>query len=210
MKMPETPFRLLFVGSRAIAGGERYLEILEAALRGGADAFLLREKTMEGGPLLALAREARERTARAGALFLVSDRIDVAIASGADGVQLPENSFIPEEARRLLGAGKRIGRSVHDLGGAREAERRGADFVVVGPLYPTPGKGRALGAPAAGGIRASIGIPAVAVGGIDEGRVPEVRSAGFGAIAVIRAIAEAGDPETAARSLRARLEAERP
>ncbi|MBM3319875.1 MAG: thiamine phosphate synthase [Candidatus Eisenbacteria bacterium] len=201
------PFRLLFVGSSASCGADRLLDILEAALRGGVDAFLLREKSMPGGPLLSLAREARKRTARAGALFFVSDRIDVALASGADGVQLPENSFTPEETRRLLGPEGRIGRSVHDPAGAREAERRGADFVLAGPVFATPGKERLLGVRGAAELRAALGIPAIPIGGIDEARVPEIRRAGFRAIAVVRAIASAADPEAAARRLRALLEA---
>ncbi len=202
MRDKDAPFRLLYVGSTAVSGKEGFLPLLEAVLRGGADAFLLREKRMGGGELLSLAREARERTSVAGAVFLVSDRIDVALASGADGVQLPENSFTPEDARALLGPGRLVGRSVHDREGAVCAERAGADFLVVGPVFETPGKGPALGLSKAAEIRSAVGVPCLAVGGIDAERLPSVLSAGFAGAAAIRALAAAPDPEAAARSFR--------
>jgi len=199
------PFRFLFIGSREASGEERYAAALEGALRGGADAFLLREKKMNGGPLLALARASAPPVRDAGALFLVSDRIDVAIAAEADGVQLPESGFTPEEARALLGTERWIGRSVHDEEGAREAERAGADYLLVGPVFPTPGKERfALGPERAAAIRRAAGIPAAAVGGIDPSNAGRVRAAGFEAFAVIRAVAAANNPERgAAETLRA-------
>ncbi|RPJ40472.1 MAG: thiamine phosphate synthase [Candidatus Latescibacterota bacterium] len=200
-------FRLLFVGSRALVSEERYLAVAGAALRGGADAFLLREKDLAGRALLSLARGARRVATGTNALLIVSDRLDVALASGADGAQLPERSFTPKEARALLGEERLIGRSVHDLSGALRAEKDGADFVLIGPVYPTPGKERALGPAGAAAIRASLSIPAVAIGGIDAERAREVLAAGFDRIAVVRAIASARDPEAAARTLRARLEA---
>jgi thiamine-phosphate pyrophosphorylase len=206
----EAPFRLLFVGSLAVSGEERFEAVLEAAIRGGADAFLLREQDLGGGALLRLARVAREITARSNALLLVSERLDVALASGADGVQLPENSFTPQEARAVLGRERLIGRSVHDRNGALRAEKDGADFVILGPVFPTPGKERTLGPSEAGAIRRSLSIPAVAIGGIDRERLPDLLEAGFESIAVIRALAAAPDPEAAARDLRRLLDAGTP
>ncbi|MBN1824854.1 MAG: thiamine phosphate synthase [Candidatus Eisenbacteria bacterium] len=204
----EHPFRFLFIGSRETSGEGRFAAALEGALRGGADAFLLREKRMAGGPLLRLALASAPAVRAAGALFLLSDRIDVAIAAGADGVQLPENGFTPGEARSLVGPDRLIGRSVHDEAGAREAERAGADFLLVGPVFPTPGKERfALGPERAAAIRRAVRIPAAAVGGIDPQCAGRVRAAGFEAIAVIRAVASAADPErAAAETLRAFVE----
>lgn len=200
----ETPFSLLVIGSLKKTGEDRFFDVLDAALRGGADAFLLREKEAGGALLFRLAAAARERTRRAGALLLVSDRIDVALAAGADGVHLPENSFAPDEARRLLPPNRLIGRSVHDEAGAREAERRGADYVVVGPLFATPGKERfALGLEKARTILAAVSIPVLAVGGITESNAPTVAAAGFTGAAVIRAVASAADPERAASRIRA-------
>jgi len=193
---------LLFVGSRKVSGEERYFSVLEEALAGGADAFLLREKDLAGGDLFHMAKRAREMTRAHGALLLISDRIDVALAAGADGVHLPENSFTPEEARGLLGAERVVGRSVHDREGALAAERGGADFLVLGPVFETPGKERfRLGARRAAEIAGEVRVPVTAIGGIDEGNVGEVVAAGFRSVAVIRAIAAAENPREAAARL---------
>jgi len=197
------PFHLLFIGSMDVSGEGRFFDVLGAALRGGADAFLLREKRMDGGPMFRLAVEGRHMTRVAGTLFLVSDRIDVALASGADGVHLPENSFTTEEARRLVRPGMLVGRSVHDEACAKLAEERGTDYILVGPVFETPGKERfALGVERAAAIADSVSIPSVAVGGIDGTNIAEV-AARFPAAAVIRAIAAAPDPARAAAELRA-------
>ncbi len=201
------PFRFLFIGSRAVSGAERFGEVLGAALRGGIDAFLLREKEMDGGPLLRLAREAREATRKAEALLIVSDRIDVALAAGADGVHLPENSFDAAEARRIVGDEMLVGRSVHDREGAMRAEQNGADYLLVGPVFPTPGKEeRALGIDRATAIVAGIRTPAAVVGGIDGENVGRLAGAGFSAAAVIRAVAAADNPEEKTRDLRSRID----
>lgn len=203
-----TPFRFLFIGSRAVSGAERFGEVLGAALRGGIDAFLLREKEMEGGPLFRLALEAREATGQAGALLIVSDRIDVALAAGADGVHLPESSFDAAEARKIVGGGMLVGRSVHDREGAVRAEQNGADYLLVGPVFPTPGKEeRALGIDQASAIITGIRTPAVAVGGINGENVEQLAGSGFSAAAVIRAVADADNPEERARDLRSRISA---
>lgn len=205
------PLPLLFVGSLDVCGGERYYDVLEGALRGGAASFLLREKRMGGAALFAMATEARERTRRAGALFLLSERIDVAIAADGDGVHLPERSFTAKEARSLLAPGAIVGRSVHDLEGALAAERDGADYLLLGPLFPTPGKERfALGLEKAAPLRERISIPVIAVGGVDPSRAEGLAAAGFDGVAAIRAIAAAPDPEAAARSILEAFERGRP
>ncbi|MFH1277176.1 MAG: thiamine phosphate synthase [Candidatus Eisenbacteria bacterium] len=204
------PLPLLFIGSRAVSGEERFLDALDGALRGGAAAFLLREKDLGGAPLLRWAAEARRRTRHAGALLLVSDRIDVAIAADADGVHLPERSFSPEEARGLLPPGRIVGKSVHDREGAIEAERGGADYLLLGPLFRTPGKEhRALGPAKAAAIREGLSIPVIAVGGVDSSNAGEAAAAGFDGVASIRAIASAKDPEEGARGILAAFEGAR-
>lgn len=202
-KNRKPPFRLLFIGSLAVSGEERFLPALNGALRGGVDAFLLREKEMDGGPLLRLARECMEATGRARASLLVSDRPDVAMAAGARGVHLPENSFTPREARSVSGDALLIGRSVHDLRGAQTAEEENADYLLLGPLFPTPGKERfALGLDEASAIREGVSIPVIAVGGIDARNAGRVRAAGFESIAFIRVVAGAVDPAAAAEAVR--------
>lgn len=200
----EPPFHLLFIGSLALTGEDRFLPTLEAAVSNGADAFLLREKGLEGRALLKLAREARAITRAHDAMLLVSDRFDVALAAGADGVQLPEAGFDPRDVRAHCGSDMLIGRSVHGADGARKAERAGADYLMLGPLFPTPGK-EPLGSDAIDKIVQEESIPIAAVGGIDASRIAVLGSIGFRSFAVIRAIAASGDPVAAARELAAAI-----
>ncbi|NNE09224.1 MAG: thiamine phosphate synthase [Gemmatimonadetes bacterium] len=182
------PFRLLFIGSLALSGEDRFLPTLEAAVRGGADAFLLREKALEGRALWKIATAARAITRSHGAKLIVSDRFDVALAAGADGVHLPESGFDPRDIRDRVGGRLLIGRSVHDAGGARTAEEAGADYLMLGPLFATPGK-KPLEPEAAGNIVRERSIPVAAVGGIEPERIPALAALGFRSFAVIRAIA---------------------
>lgn len=202
----ETSFHLLFIGSLALSGEDRFLPTLEAAVRGGADAFLLREKALEGRALLELATAARTITRSHGAKLLVSDRFDVALAAGADGVHLPESGFDPRDVRKHGGGRLLIGRSVHDAEGARKAEEAGADYLMLGPLFATPGK-KPLEPAAAGEIVRARSIPVTAVGGVEPERIHTLAALGFRSFAVIRAIAgstgdaDAAAPEAAARAL---------
>jgi thiamine-phosphate pyrophosphorylase len=150
----------------------------------------IREKDLDGGPLLALARVARA----AGARVAINDRVDVALAAGADAVHLPERGLAPADARALLGSEVAVGVSCHDLAGVRAAIAAGVDLVQLGPIWDTPGKGSALGTDALAAARAAIreagaSTRLVAVGGIDAPeRIAAAARAGADAIAAIRAI----------------------
>ncbi len=123
----------------------------------------------------------------AGAALLVNDRVDVALACGADGVQLRARALSPADARRLLGAGPLIGASVHDAAEAGRAVRDGADFLLVGTLYATPSHpGRAGTGVGLVSALAGRGRPVVGIGGITRERVREVRMAGAAGVAVLR------------------------
>lgn len=151
----------------------------------------IREKDLDGGPLLALVRAALA----AGAAVVVNDRLDVALAAGAVGVHLPEHGLAIEAVRGLLaarppGAGFTIGASRHSLEGAIAAARAGADLVQLGPIWDTPGKGPPLGPATLAAARAALPPSArlVAVGGIDSAaRAREALDAGADAVAAIRA-----------------------
>jgi thiamine-phosphate pyrophosphorylase len=167
----------------------------------------LREKDLSGGALVALARSLHDLTRRYGARLLINDRIDVALAVGADGIHLPADSFTPADARRLLGADAVIGASTHSVEQAHAAVAGGADFIVFGPLFDTPSK-RAFGAPL--GLEALaqvtvVGAPVFAIGGLTADRVASVRQRGAHGVAVVAAILEADDPCAAARLLRGKL-----
>ena len=192
---------LVLVTDRHATSGRTLVDVVAAALDAGLPAVQLREKDLPGRPLLALAEQLRALTARVGALFLVNDRIDVAVAAGADGVHLGGGSLPVGVARRLLAAGALIGVSTH---APVEAAATEADFAFFGPVYSTPAKA-GYGAPQ-GPTRlrqaaAAARVPLLAIGGITAARIPAVRAAGAAGVAVIRAILAAEDPGSATRAL---------
>jgi len=159
-----------------------------AALPAGAALVQVREKDLDGGPLLALVRAAM--AAAAGAPVMVNDRLDVALAAGAAGVHLPEHGLAIAEARALAPPGFLIGCSRHTVQAAVAAASAGADLVQLGPIFDTPGKGPPLGVAALRDARAALPahVRLVAVGGIsDAARAAACRAAGADAVAAIRA-----------------------
>lgn len=198
------PPALYLVTDRRQARGRPLADVVHAALDGGVDAVQLREKDLLGAELLHLATVLRQLTARYGALLLVNDRIDVALAAAADGVHLPRDGFPITAARELLGAGHLIAVSTHTPGEVAAAAADGADFVVFGPVYATASKA-AFGAPRGtedlARASAASPIPVLAIGGITAGRIAAVRAAGASGVAVVSAIMAADDPASAAREL---------
>ena len=182
---------------------------VEAAVAGGADAIQLRRKGDHGLEHLRLAERCRRICADAGALFLVNDRLDVAMAVDADGVHLGQDDLPVDVARRLW-PGHIVGRSTHSPEQARAAVAAGADHLGVGPVFTTPTKpGRApVGLDYVRWAAANVPIPWVAIGGVDECTVASVLAAGARAVAVVRAVAAADDPAAAARRLRGAVVAE--
>jgi thiamine-phosphate pyrophosphorylase len=169
----------------------------------GIAAVHLRARSLGGAAQLELARALREATAACRQLLLVNDRLDVARCAGADGVHLPSAGVAPADARRLLGPGALIGVSCHSAGDVRRARDGGADYATFGPVFDTPSK-RAYGAPVgldALAAAARLGLPLVALGGIDVAAAPRARAAGAAGVAVIRAWLEGDDPAAVARAL---------
>ena len=203
--------RLYFVCDRR-PGGRALADVLVPALRGGVDIFQLRDKTATDSEILAAAAEARELCAAAGALFIVNDRPDLAAAAGADGVHVGQDDMAIADARAIVGEERIVGRSTHEP--AHLAACAGADYVAVGPVHATPTK---QGRPAAGiayvrhaAAHAPAQTPWFAIGGIDTANAADIVAAGARRIVVVRAIAEADDPESAARALRAAVTREVP
>jgi thiamine-phosphate pyrophosphorylase len=184
-------------------------EFLPRVLEAGVDIVQLREKHMEARALLQAAEVVRSRTAEFGALFVVNDRVDVAIAAGADGVHLGQGDLPVAEARRQAGPGMLIGLSTHTPDEVSSAVAEGADYIGVGPVHATPTKpgrpavGTGLVSYAAGAVP---GLPFFAIGGIDAATLPAVLAAGATRVCVLRALAEATDPGPAATQLRAILD----
>ena len=182
-------------------------EAVAQAIEGGANLVQLREKDPDGrslpaAELLALAEKLRAVT-RGRALFLVNDRLDVALACAADGTHLPERGLPVAAARRLAGEGFIIGRSVHSTAEAARAQEEGADYVQVGSIFASRSH---PGQPVGGldlleAVAAAVTIPILAVGGITAANVGEAIRAGAGGAAVISAILGAASPREAARAL---------
>lgn len=182
---------------------------VRAALRGGVDWVQLRDKTGPAREVFETAVELLPHARRGGAGLLVNDRVDVALAAGADGVHLAKKSLPPREARALLGEDRVLGLSVHGLGEAWEAVAEGVDYVTFGHVYPTSSK---PGLPPRGVLELaeiveSVDVPVLAVGGIEAGNVREVLTTGCAGVAVISAIGAAENAASAARRLRRALDA---
>jgi thiamine-phosphate pyrophosphorylase len=197
-------FDLYLVTDRNQTGGRDLLWILEQALDGGVKAIQLREKDLSGRDLFSLAERTHGLCQRYNAALFINDRVDVAMAVDAAGVQLSKLSLPVRTARALLGTQKIIGASTHSLQEAREAEQAGADFVLFGPVYFTPSKA-AYGAPqglmALKTIVANISLPVYAIGGIKPENIDATRKLGVRGVALISAIVSATSPKEAAETI---------
>ena len=197
-------FDLYLVTDRHQTGGRPLDAVVKEVLAGGVRAVQLREKDLPVREALRWAETLRSLTAEFGARLLINDRVDVCRAVGADGVQLRADSLPIPAVRKILGPDCLIGRSVHSASEAIEAERAGADFVVLGPIYDTPSK-RAMGKPLGlSDIRSSavqIAIPIFAIGGIRSDRIQDVIRSGARGVAVISALLQAPNPREAAEVL---------
>lgn len=188
---------------------DRVVEVATAAVRGGADVIQVRHKSLARGQLLALAREVREITRRSGALFIVNDHVDIALLSEADGVHLGPDDLTVVGGRRVAGDRLLIGASASTPEAAGAAIDDGADYLGSGPAFATPIKTekRVIGPDGVAAIAAVAGaVPVFAIGGIDETNLPRLVALGVRRACVIRAVADAPDPESATRRLRTMLD----
>jgi len=182
-------------------------ELVGAVLRGGADIVQLRHKALARGALLELARRLAAMVHAAGRLFIVNDHLDIALLSGADGVHLGEEDLPVADARRLVPAGFLVGASANTPESARAAVAAGADYLGAGPAFATsvkPDKA-VIGPAGVAAVSAAVPVPVFAIGGIEPANVGELVAAGIHRACVIRGLSLAGDPEGAARQLRAAL-----
>jgi thiamine-phosphate diphosphorylase len=198
------PVLCFVIGKADVKDGdiEKLEELVKAAVAGGVSMIQLRDHETPAGELLTLARKLKS-AARGRALFMVNDRVDVAMLVEADGVQLPENGLPTRAARGLIGRYTVLGRSVHDVDTAQQANREGAEFVIAGTIYKSTSKPaiKPVGLGLISEITKDASIPVLAIGGIDAGKVSDVIKAGAAGVAVISAIAAAEDPKAAAQEL---------
>lgn len=198
---------LCLVTDRRVCPPEELPGRIAAAITGGVDIVQLRDKEESGGALLELAAALREVT-RGTAILMVNERADVAAACGADGVQLGEAAMPTASVRPILPEGSIIGRSVHSVEGASEAQASGVDFLLVGTMFATrshPGE-----EPSGPGLLerirgAGVIAPLLAIGGITADNVAQVMRAGADGAAVITAILASPDPERAASQIKSAM-----
>jgi len=184
--------------------------VARAAIEGGCNLLQVREKDLTGGPLLTLAREIVEAAKPRGVrcTVVVNDRLDVALAAKAAGVHLPADGLPIDLVRRGTRKKFVIGRSVHSLAEARQAQKEGADYLFFGPVFETPGKtvfGPPQGPDALRKIVEAVRIPVWAIGGINPGGAARLRGIPIAGVAAITFIAAAPEPAEAVRALRASL-----
>jgi thiamine-phosphate pyrophosphorylase len=194
-------FDLYLVTDRNQTCGRDLLWVLEQALDGGVKAVQLREKDLSGRDLFWLAEKTCKLCQAYHAALFINDRVDVALAVDAAGVQLSQTSLPVVTTRALLGPQKIIGVSTHSLQEAREAEQNGADFVLFGPVYFTASKasyGAPQGLPALKTIVDNVSLPVYAIGGIKPENIESTKNIGIRGVALISAIVSAESPKEAA------------
>jgi len=199
-------YDLYVITDRRIARGLSHAEIARRVIDGGADVVQLRDKGLPCRDLFAAACEIREITRDAGVLFIVNDRIDIALASGADGVHLGQNDLPIRDARRIAPPGFIIGVSVGCIADAVAAESAGAGYVAASPIFPTTSKenaGPGHGITVLREICSAVSLPVIAIGGISPLNVPQVIAAGADGVAVISSVVGQEDIAGAARQMKA-------
>jgi thiamine-phosphate diphosphorylase len=193
----------MLVTDRRRCGSKGLRACIEAAVRAGVDAVQLREKDLPARELYALALEVRALTSGRCAM-IVNERLDVALASGADGVHLPENGLPAAAARELCPPGFLVGCSVHSAEAAASAQAAGASYIELGTIFETASKPglTPAGLDLVRSATAGLKIPCIAIGGIDSGNAASVLEAGASGVAVVAAILQAADIDGAVRDLR--------
>ena len=210
--MGRIEYSLYLVTDRALSRGRATAEIVREAVAGGASCVQLREKHGSSREFLEEAQAVQAVLRGTGVPLIINDRVDIALAIGAEGVHLGQQDLPIAAARRLGPPGWIIGISAESREDAVRAEQAGADYIGVSPVFATPTKtdtAAPLGLEGLRAIRAAVKIPLVAIGGIHGGNARDVIRAGADGLAVVSAIVAADSPREAARALRREIETER-
>jgi thiamine-phosphate pyrophosphorylase len=198
--------RLYVLITESICRGP-WLAAAEAAIDGGADCLQLREKSLESGEFLSRAKQLVDLCRRRNVLSIINDRLDIALLSGADGVHVGQEDLPATEIRRAVGRRVIVGVSTHRIEQARQAILDGADYIGVGPVFPSATKPRDIlpGLAYARQVAATISIPAVAIAGINADNIGDVIATGINAVAVTAAVVGAEDIRAAAAALKKKM-----
>ena len=197
-------YSVYLVTDRELARGRTTLEIAAAAIRGGVSCIQLREKTCSTREFIDEALAIRSLLARHEIPLIINDRVDVALAVKADGIHLGQKDMPCSMARQLIPENMIVGISVESLDDAIAAQKDGADYLGVSPIYPTPTKtdtAQALGLEGLRSIRSEVNLPLVGIGGLNADNAAAVIYNGADGVAVVSAIVAADDPEAATRDL---------
>ncbi|MFQ6100305.1 MAG: thiamine phosphate synthase [Anaerolineae bacterium] len=203
--MKNVDWSVYVITDHRAAGDRSILDVVRAAIQGGATVVQLREKEATTCEMIQLGQVLHESTRAAGIPLIVNDRVDVALAIGAEGVHVGQDDMPAPLARRLIRPDRILGVSVGTVGEAHQAERDGADYLGVGDVYGTPSKpdaGSPIGVEGLAEVAQAVSIPVVGIGGITPDNAAAVIRAGAAGVAVISAVVGAADPEAAARRLR--------
>lgn len=205
MKCDRQTMRLYAVTDRAWVGRQTLPEQVEAALKGGATCVQLREKELDGAAFLEEARTLAALCRRYGVPLIINDNVEVALASGADGVHVGQDDLTVEQVRRLAGDRLIVGVSAHSVEQALAAQAGGADYLGVGAVFATATKSDAHVLPreTLAEICRAVDIPVVAIGGIGEDNLLQLAGTGVDGAALVSAIFSAPDIEGQCRKLRA-------
>jgi thiamine-phosphate pyrophosphorylase len=201
-------YDLYVITDEAIAGGLTHAEIARRAIAGGADVIQLRDKVCGCRELCRIGRALRTITMKTGTVFIVNDRLDVALACGADGVHLGQDDIRVGAARQIAPPGFIIGVSVGTVDEAVRAEQEGADYIALSPVFSTTSKndaGPGCGLDVLREIRRSVSVPVIAIGGINLDNVREVIATGADGVAVISVVVGSRNIIAASRELKKRI-----
>ena len=205
MKPKNIDYSLYLVTDRGLARGRSTVEVVKAAVSGGVTCIQLREKDCSTLEFIEQARAIKNFLEEREVPLIINDRLDVALAVGADGVHLGQKDMPLEMARKIAGSSMLIGISAESVQDAIEAENGGADYLGVSPIYATPTKtdtAPPLGIQGLREIKNRVKIPLVGIGGLNNSNAAEVIRNGADGVAVVSAIVAAEDPETAAMNLK--------
>ena len=199
-------WHIYIITDEVLSRGRSHVEVAERAIKGGADVIQLRDKTASSRKLYEDATDIREVTRAAGVTFIMNDRLDIALACDADGLHVGQKDLPASVARKLLPHDKILGVSAESVSEALEAEKDGADYLGVGPVFEARGTKPDASAPTGlhllSEIRGLTDLPLIAIGGINHGNAAQVIQAGAHSTAVISAIVASGDITLATSDLK--------
>ncbi len=197
-------YSLYLITDRAILGGRDLFQAVESALRGGVTLVQLREKQISSRDFYQIALALKGLTVKYKVPLLINDRLDIALAVDADGIHIGQEDLPIQAARNFLGPQKIIGYSVSSVDEAIYGEKNGADYLGAGPVYVTTTKNVAvepLGVEGLRGIKESVSIPVVGIGGVNLSNVSEVKKSGADGVAIVSGILGSFDPDRTSRKL---------